>query len=110
MTNSDRRISHLSKVVDAPGEAMPDVDILCMFAREMGFKGFNYKSAAEIFAEHTRLTKGTNIDISGLSYERLQTEGTFQWPVLSPTHPGTSRLFTDRLFYTPSRKATISFA
>ena len=105
MTNSDRRISHLSKVVDPPGEAKPDADILCMFAREMGFKGFNYKSAAEIFAEHTRLTKGTNIDISGLSYERLQKEGTFQWPVFSPTHPGTSRLFTDRIFYTPSHKA-----
>jgi ferredoxin-nitrate reductase len=105
MTNSERRISHLTKVVDPPGEAMPDVDILCMFAREMGFKGFNYKSAAEIFAEHTRLTKGTHIDISGLSYERLKNEGTFQWPVVSPTHPGTSRLFSDYRFYTPSGKA-----
>lgn len=105
MTNSDRRISHLSKVLDPPGEAMADTDILCMFAREMGFKGFNYKSAADIFAEHTQLTKGTNIDISGLSYERLKSEGTFQWPVLSPTHPGTSRLFTDHSFYTPSKRA-----
>ncbi|MBA4057254.1 MAG: NAD(P)H-nitrite reductase, partial [Marivirga sp.] len=105
MTNSDRRISHLSKVLDPPGEAMADTDILCMFAREMGFKGFDYKSAADIFAEHTQLTKGTNIDISGLSYERLKSEGTFQWPVLSSTHPGTSRLFTDRLFYTPSKRA-----
>ena len=105
MTNSERRISHLSKVVDPPGEAMPDIDILCMFAREMGFKGFNFKSAAEIFAEHARLTKGTNIDISGLTYDRLKKEGTFQWPVLSSTHPGTSRLFTDTIFYTPSGKA-----
>jgi len=105
MTNSERRISHLTKVVDPPGEAIPDVDILCMFAREMGFKGFNFKSAGEVFAEHTRLTKGTHIDISGLSYERLKNEGTFQWPVVSPTHPGTSRLFSDYHFYTPSGKA-----
>ena len=52
-----------------------------MFAQAMGFKGFDFKSPAEIFAEHCRLTKGTNIDISGLSYERLKKEGTFQWPV-----------------------------
>jgi ferredoxin-nitrate reductase len=105
MTNSERRISYLSKVVDAPGEALPDSEILCMFAREMGFNGFNFKSAADIFAEHAKLTKGTNIDISGLSYERLQNEGTFQWPVTSSTHSGTSRLFTDHSFYTSSRKA-----
>ena len=111
MTNSERRISHLSKVVDPPGEAMPDVDILCMFAREMGFKGFNYKSAAEIFAEHTRLTKGTNIDISGLSYERLKEEGTFQWPVFSPTHPGTSTTFyRSYIFIHHPGKAQISSA
>jgi ferredoxin-nitrate reductase len=77
MTNSERRISHLSKVLDPPGEALPDTEILSMFAREMGFKGFDFKSAADIFSEYTALTKGTNIDISGLSYQRLQEEGTF---------------------------------
>lgn len=105
MTNSERRIGHLSKVVDAPGEALADTEILCRFAKAMGFKGFDFNSAAEIFAEHTRLTKGTNIDISGLTYERLQTEGTMQWPVPTPHHFGTSRLFTDKKFYTPTQKA-----
>jgi ferredoxin-nitrate reductase len=105
MTNSERRISHLSKVVDAPGEALPDIEILSMFAREMGFSGFDHASAAEIFAEHARLTKGTNIDISGLSYDRLKQEGTMQWPVPTPHHFGTSRLFTDNKFYTPTKKA-----
>lgn len=105
MTNSDRRISHLAKVSDPPGEAKADTDILCMFAQEMGYKGFNFRTAADIFAEHAQLTRGTKIDITGLSYERLKREGTFQWPVLTPVHPGTPRLFTDRIFYTPSAKA-----
>jgi ferredoxin-nitrate reductase len=105
MTNSERRISHLSKVVDAPGEAMADIDILCMFARAMGFEGFDYNSAAEIFDEHCRLTNATNIDISKLSYERLKHEGTFQWPVNEKNPKGTTRLFTDKVFYTPSGKA-----
>ncbi len=105
MTNSDRRISYLSKAVNAPGEALPDAEILCMFAKAMGFKGFDFKSVAEIYAEHCALTKGTNIDISGLSHQRLKTEGTFQWPVPHANHPGTPRLFQNYSFYTPSRKA-----
>lgn len=105
MTNSERRITHLDKIVDPPGEALPDAEILCRFAKAMGFKGFDYTSVEEIYAEHCQLTKGTNIDISGLSYERLRSEGSMQWPVPEATHGGTARLFTDHAFYTPSRKA-----
>lgn len=105
MTNSDRRISHLSKAVNPPGEALADSEILSMFAKAMGFPGFDYASPAEIYAEHCALTKGTNIDISGLSYQRLKEEGTFQWPVPNETHPGTPRLFENHSFYTKSRKA-----
>jgi ferredoxin-nitrate reductase len=105
MTNSERRISYLSKVIDPPGEALPDAEILCMFAREMGFSGFDYASAAEIYAEHCELTRGTTIDISGLTHHRLRSEGTIQWPVPGVNHPGTKRLFLDHKFYTPSGKA-----
>ena len=105
MTNSDRRISYLNKVVSPPGEALPDAEILCMFAKEMGFKGFDFMSSAEIYDEHCALTKGTNIDVSGLSHKRLKEEGTFQWPVPTEKHPGTPRLFEDHSFYTPSRRA-----
>jgi ferredoxin-nitrate reductase len=105
MTNSERRVSYLNKVTEPPGEARPDVDILCHFAKAMGFHGFDYTSAAEIYAEHAALTKGTNIDVSGLSYERLKTEGTFQWPVPDAGSGGTSRLFTDHAFYTPGKRA-----
>ncbi|WP_010179103.1 nitrate reductase [Aquimarina agarilytica] len=105
MTNSERRISHLSKVVDAPGNALPDVEIIWRFAQKMGYESFNYSSASEVYAEYVRMTEGTSIDISGLSYERLQEEGTFQWPVPVAGHPGTPRLFTDKKFYTDNGRA-----
>lgn len=103
MTNSERRIGHLSKIIDPPGEALPDSEILCSFAKAMGFDGFDYKSAAEIFEEHAALTRGTNIDISALTYSKLK-EGSLQWPITEKSN-GTPRLFTDHLFYTPSQKA-----
>ncbi len=83
MTNSERRISYLPKVLEPPGEARSDVEILCEFAKKMDFKGFNYNSTSEIYQEYCDMTTGTNIDISHLNYERLKKEGTFQWPVIS---------------------------
>ncbi|MFS4482916.1 molybdopterin-dependent oxidoreductase [Hyunsoonleella sp. 2307UL5-6] len=105
MTNSERRISYLPKEIDAPGEARPDVEIFCDFAQRMGFRGFNFNNASEIYDEYASMTKGTNIDVSFLNYERLKTEGTFQWPVPEHRHKGTPRLFEDKKFYTPSQKA-----
>jgi ferredoxin-nitrate reductase len=105
MTNSERRITHLDKIVDPPGEALPDVDILCKFAKAMGFKGFDFASASEVYDEHCQLTKGTNIDISGLSYEKLKSLRSVQWPVTETSSNGTPRLFFDHNFYTNSRRA-----
>ena len=105
MTNSDRRISYLQKAIEPPGEAMPDAEILCKFAQAMGYTGFDFNNISEVYDEHCRLTKGTNIDISGLSHSRLKNEGTFQWPVPFQDHSGTPRLFEDKKFYTPNQKA-----
>lgn len=107
MTNSDRRISYLPKAIDAPGEAKSDVSILCEFGRKMGFPNFGYRSEEEIFNEHKGLTKGTNIDISGLSYAKLKELGSAQWPFKEGAEKGQERLFTDFKFYTPNQKAKL---
>ena len=107
MTNSERRITHLPKVVDAPGMARPDLEILLDFAKRMGYEGFDHKSPEEVFQEHAQLTKGTPIDISGLTYDRLKAARSMQWPVPGPLHKGTTRLFENGAFLTPDKKAKI---
>lgn len=108
MTNSERRISYLPKVMEAPGEALPDADILLLFAKKMGWEhAFAFPGQAAVYEEHTALTKDTHIDISGLTHQRLQSEGSLQWPVPAAGSPGTPRLFTDGQFYTPSGKAKL---
>ncbi|QEC68923.1 molybdopterin-dependent oxidoreductase [Panacibacter ginsenosidivorans] len=115
MTNAERRISYLNKIVDAPGEALPDAEIICRFAKKMGYHGFDYNNVAEIYAEHCKLTEGTNIDISGLSHEVLKEKRGVQWPFPSSSPArddddnffGTERLFADKKFYTQSKKAII---
>ncbi|HMO60589.1 MAG TPA: molybdopterin-dependent oxidoreductase [Ferruginibacter sp.] len=108
MTNAGRYISHLAKITDAPGEALPDAEIICRFAKKMGYPGFDFKSAAAIYAEHAALTEGTSIDISGLNYQILQEKRSVQWPYTKAINgQGTARLFSDKKFYTPNQKANI---
>ncbi|MBP7643137.1 MAG: molybdopterin-dependent oxidoreductase [Saprospiraceae bacterium] len=105
MTNSERRVSYLPKIVDAPEEALADVEIIWRFAQKMDFSGFDYTNVSQIYNEYAYLTKGTNIDVSGLSHELLAKSGSVQWPYRSGDLEGTPRLFTDLQFYTPSKKA-----
>jgi ferredoxin-nitrate reductase len=108
MTNAGRYISYLSKVTEAPGEALADAEIICRFAKKMGYHGFDFKNAGEIYEEHAALTEGTNIDISGLNYQILREKRAVQWPYPKQEKAfGTARLFTDHQFYTPDKKANI---
>ncbi|RYD71054.1 MAG: NAD(P)H-nitrite reductase, partial [Sphingobacteriales bacterium] len=108
MTNAGRYISYLSKVIQAPGEALPDAEIICRFAQKMGFEGFDFKDAAAIYDEHAALTEGTNIDISGLNYEILKEKRAVQWPYPKQEKAfGTARLFENHQFFTADKKANI---
>ena len=105
MTNSERRITYLNQVVKAPGEALPDYEIICRVARKMGYTGFNFKNVQEVFDEYKQLTRGTNLSIEELSYEHLRHNGSVQWPFRNGK--GTLRLFEDGKFYTASQKANL---
>ncbi|MCX2430602.1 nitrate reductase [Pedobacter sp. GR22-10] len=107
MTNAGRYISHLNQMVDAPGEALPDAEIICRFAKKMGYAGFDFQNPSAIYLEHAALTAGTSIDISGLDYEILQKQRAVQWPYPKNNTSGTSRLFTDYKFHTPDERANI---
>jgi len=106
MTSSERRLTYLPKLVEAPGEALPDAEILTRFAHEMGWKeAFSHASASEIFDEFAALTAGTICDYSGLSHARLRRDGPLQWPVPTTDHAGTARLYTDGRFPTADGRA-----
>jgi ferredoxin-nitrate reductase len=113
MTNAERRISYLNKVGDAPGIALPDTEIICRFAEKMGWGDkFSYNKTEDIYKEYIKTTENTNIDVSGLDFEKLQNFGTVQWPFTKKMSTdessiGTERLFTDHSFYTASKKAQI---
>lgn len=108
MTSSDRRITHLSKILEPPEEAKPDVWIIRDFAYKMGFgASFDYETEEEIFLEHCGLTEDTKIDISGLDYELIRSRKGIRWPYPKNGDKADSRLFEDRIFYRPNGKAKL---
>jgi ferredoxin-nitrate reductase len=109
MTNSERRMTLLEPALAPPGEALPDSDIFRRFAAASGWQAsFDYKGPDDIFREYAELTRGTDIDCSGLDHERLRELRTVQWPVKSRGDTGTERLYTDHHFATPSGRARLA--
>ncbi|WP_296752729.1 nitrate reductase [Thiobacillus sp.] len=108
MTNSERRISRVRAAVPPPGEARADWDIVCDFARrlrpEQGARLFPYAGAEEVFNEHRETTRGRDLDITGLSYARLDA-GPQQWPFPEGESAGKARLYTDGIYPTASGRA-----
>ncbi|MGE0285741.1 MAG: molybdopterin-dependent oxidoreductase [Bradyrhizobium sp.] len=113
VTNSERRISRQRPFLPAPGSARADWKIVCDVAVRMGFSGFDYASAAEIFREHAALSGFENggtrdFDISALAtiqdraYDAL---APVQWPVTSQFPTGAPRMFEVGGFFTPDRRA-----
>jgi assimilatory nitrate reductase catalytic subunit len=114
VTNSERRISRQRAFLPVAGESRADWKIISDVAMRMGFAGFGYGSAAEVFSEHAALSAFENngtraMDIgafAGMSTEAYETLLPFQWP-----KPGNSeakaRMFGDGKFFTESGRANI---
>ncbi|MFB7635403.1 molybdopterin-dependent oxidoreductase [Streptomyces sp. NPDC056149] len=81
MVNSERNLTLVPGAVDAPGQALPDWQLIARVARAMGFvDGFTYACAEEVFEELRRAwNPKTGWDLRGVSYDRLRTTPV-QWP------------------------------
>jgi len=90
-TNTERRCERIQKIIDPPGEAKPDWEILCKVAKSCGFTGMDYKDPSEIMEEIRELTP----IYGGMSYARLSPHG-LQWPCPTLEHPGTPYLHKDK--------------
>ena len=74
-TNGERRIQRVRKVIDPPGDAHADWEILCVLMAAGGYPQ-PFRHPSEIMDEIARV----NPSFGGVSYERLAAEG-LQWPV-----------------------------
>ncbi|MCF6155719.1 MAG: nitrate reductase catalytic subunit [Candidatus Brocadia sp.] len=108
LISSERRVELTEKIVEPPGVAKSDCEIIWMIARAMGFhKEFPYASPEEVFEEWRGISRGRMCDMSGVSYNRLRDKIGPQLPCPEADHPGTPRLFTDLRFSRPDGRAAL---
>ncbi|MBF0317423.1 MAG: nitrate reductase [Nitrospirae bacterium] len=106
--SSERRIELVERLVQPPGEALPDYEIIWLIARQMGFeKEFPYNSPEEVFEEWKGLTRGRLCDCNGVTYKRLRGAIGPQLPCPTAEHPGSARLFSDLQFIRPDGRAAL---
>jgi predicted molibdopterin-dependent oxidoreductase YjgC len=91
VTSTDRRITRVRKILDPPGQARPDGDIIRELGKGMGHElQFSYAEPAEVMDEIARLTP----QYGGINYGRLE-QGDLQVPCPNVDHAGTPYLFKD---------------
>lgn len=112
VTNSERRISHVRRAVNAPGEARPDWAITVDFAQRLEKRLrpgqsslFAFDAPAQLFDEYKQLTRGRDLDLSGISHALIDQLGPQQWPFREGATVGTARLYVDGIFPTESGRA-----
>ncbi len=109
MTNSERRVTLCPAFRDPMGEAKADWEIFAEVGRRLGFEEqFKFSSSADVYAEFVQLTRDRPCEMTGISHERLRTQGPIQWPCrdsgeIKPGEP--ARLYTDLRFHTPDGRA-----
>ncbi|WP_062978211.1 bifunctional nitrate reductase/sulfite reductase flavoprotein subunit alpha [Nocardia flavorosea] len=80
MVNSERTVTLQRQSVEPAGAARPDWQLIAQVATAMGFPGFDYVSAAEVFDEIRGFANpATGYDLRGMSHDELRA-GPMQWP------------------------------
>ncbi|MBD8689728.1 MULTISPECIES: nitrate reductase [unclassified Rhizobium] len=108
VTNSERCISRQRSFLPLPDGAMADWRQLGEVAQRMGFgKAFDYKTPADIFAEHAALSAFENhgardFDIgacSDIAVDEYESLPPFTWPRSAGQEPQTKRFFANGNFF-----------
>jgi nitrate reductase NapA len=93
-SQSERRYHLVPKLVDPPGEARSDLEILVDLADRLGYGDLiTARTPREVWEEWRKLSRHSKYDFSGMTYERLEKERGLLWPCPTEDHPGTLRRY-----------------
>jgi formate dehydrogenase major subunit len=91
-TSGERRVNRVRKAVDGPGESKYDWEIIGLLAKKMGLKGFDWKSAKDVWDDMRACTPGQ----FGVTYEKIEKPEAIHWPCPTIEHPGTPILHKEK--------------
>lgn len=102
--NTSRRVQLVNKAVDAPGDAKADWEIIVMAAQKLGYEGFDYRDARNIWDEIRTINRA---QFGGMDIRRLKDLNGINAPCPNHQHAGTPVLHEGGKFTTPDGKALL---
>ncbi|MCW9048473.1 MAG: nitrate reductase [Gammaproteobacteria bacterium] len=110
-TNTERRVNRVTNVAKPFKNSKPDLWIFSNLSKrfENGLKMKFSENAEDMFEEMKELSKGEhrNLDISGMSYDKIEKNRGLQWPCREGDEKGAQRLYSDGKFPHADGKAKI---
>ncbi|MGI9320236.1 MAG: molybdopterin oxidoreductase family protein [Thiogranum sp.] len=108
-TNTERRVNLIRNVIEPFGESKPDFWIFNNLAKriERERKPNFPETTEQVFEEMKELSRGRLLDISGMSYDRIEDKRGLQWPCRDGDEDGERRLYSDGVFQYPGGKAKL---
>lgn len=93
-SQSERRYHLVPKLVDPPGEARSDLEILVELADRLGYGDLiKARTPEEVWDEWRQISAHSPYNFAGITYERLKKERGILWPAPTEDHPGTCRRY-----------------
>ena len=89
-TNTNREVQLARQVIDPPGEARQDWELIQELAQRIGLD-WSYQGVSDVFAEMARIMPSLN----NISWQRLEREDAVTYPADAPDKPGNEILFGD---------------
>jgi formate dehydrogenase major subunit len=96
VTNTDRMVQLGRRAIDPPGEAKPDLWLIQEIARRMGLAWHYPGEDSGVAAVYEEMRQAMHAAIAGISWQRLEREGSVTYPCLSEDDPGQPIVFTER--------------
>ena len=96
VSNTDRMLQLGRAAVKPPGDARPDLWIIQQIAERMGLSWSYAGDSDGVAAVFEEMRQAMQASIGGISWERLQREGSVTYPCVSAADSGEATLFTER--------------
>jgi len=108
-TNTERRVNLTRNACAPHGNSKPDLWIFNEMAKRFSQgRQMRFPETAEgVFEEMKQLSKGRFLDISGMSYAKIEAARGLQWPCTDGADKGAPRLYADGVFQYPNGKAKL---
>ena len=109
LINTERRLSKIQPVLEKKKDELSDYDILLGIGKALGMGSLldKWKTPKDAFEVLKQCTRNMPCDITGVSYDMLKDSKGIQWPFKEgdDIEKEERRLFEDKKFYTPNKKA-----